>query len=278
MVAVFPEKVITPGFSDCHCHLLPGMDDGPSDMQESIEMSRILTEFGFSEVICTPHLLKGAYDHQPERIRSAVASLQTTLDENGVPLTVKASVEYHLDEYLLPSLDDPLPVQEGVILVESHRYMQPLLFNDLIYRIIVQKRLRPLLAHPERCEMTDEELMGSKTNGFPSFLRAARSVFWKQHEWRNAALPKLEGMLCSLRDMGCLFQGNIGSFAGIYGEQVRKRALQLLHRGLYDRLGTDAHRQDGLADWLKRGMKMIRQAVGEEGLSRLLRPLDLPES
>ena len=73
-----------------------------------------------------------------------------------------------------------------------------------------------------------------------------------------------------LLDMGCKFQGNIGSFAGIYGEQVRDRALRLLQLGLYDRIGTDAHRPQKLTDWLERGLKVIEQETGKDGLRKLV--------
>ena len=70
--------------------------------------------------------------------------------------------------------------------------------------------------------------------------------------------------------MGCRFQGNIGSFAGVYGERVKHRALRNLRDGLYDCLGSDAHASRGLADWLTRGLAEVRAQVGEEGLAALL--------
>jgi tyrosine-protein phosphatase YwqE len=76
--------------------------------------------------------------------------------------------------------------------------------------------------------------------------------------------------LNSLRSMGCLFQGNIGSFAGIYGERVKMRALRMLEMGLYDHLGTDAHRPRKLADWLERGLKVIELELGKDGLTKLV--------
>jgi protein-tyrosine phosphatase len=72
-------------------------------------------------------------------------------------------------------------------------------------------------------------------------------------------------------DMGCRFQGNIGSFAGIYGSSVRETALQYLREGVYDRLGSDAHRPDQLDTWLPEGLGVIRDCVGQAGLKVLLR-------
>lgn len=49
-------------FIDFHSHLLPGLDDGSADECESLEMARILSDFGFSTVHCTPHQMKGSYE------------------------------------------------------------------------------------------------------------------------------------------------------------------------------------------------------------------------
>lgn len=40
---------------DLHCHILPGIDDGAKDMDETLEMARIATSQGIKNIICTPH-------------------------------------------------------------------------------------------------------------------------------------------------------------------------------------------------------------------------------
>ncbi len=258
-------------YRDCHCHLLPGLDDGPADMQESIEMSGILADLGFIEIICTPHLLKGVYDNRADKIQAAATSLQTLIEEKSIPLSLRAAFEYHLDEYLYSVLDVPLTVRDGVILVEAQQYMQPSFFKEISYQVIVRKKLRLLVAHPERWDMSDKELIGIRTTGMSAYWETVKSAFITHHEgWKYT--KSNEGVLPSLRDLGCLFQGNIGSFAGIYGEHVRKRALRMLRMGIYDRLGTDAHRPDGLANWLEEGLKIIRQEVSPSEVDRLLGP------
>jgi protein-tyrosine phosphatase len=49
-----------------------------------------------------------------------------------------------------------------------------------------------------------------------------------------------------LRQQGCLFQGNIGSFAGYYGREIRKTAQLFQRAGLYDFYGSDGHRPEPL--------------------------------
>lgn len=215
------------GFVDIHCHLLPGLDDGPADEAESVEMARILASAGFSEVYCTPHMLRGAYYNPPARVRAAVTSLQETLDRAQVPLKLHPGAEYYLDEYLPSHLDDPLTIGDSFLLVEGSYQINSEFLLDSIYQI-VRKGFTPILAHPERCTTLDPN----------------------------------KDVVEKLAAMGCHFQLNIGSFAGKYGENVRLRALSYLRSGLCGRIATDAHHSVHLGQWLAKGMKMIDKEVG----------------
>jgi protein-tyrosine phosphatase len=257
------------GFSDCHCHILPNLDDGPGSINESIEMARVLSSSGFSEVYCTPHLMRGGYDNSKEQIEKAALELQAALDENRITVTVHAAVEYFLDEYLPGFLDQPMTLSENVVLIEAYRQVQPQFLVETLFQVIMKKRLRPLLAHPERYDMFDSLLSRKKSNGiFTGFWH------WFQGRENNVhrALPATDAMedISKLKAMGCLFQGNIGSFAGMYGVRVKDRARRLLEMGFYDRLGTDAHRPQKLADWLGKGLKTIEQEIGADELAKLV--------
>ncbi len=275
MDAPTPEKIVRSGpFTDFHCHILPGLDDGSGDMNESLEMARILVDFGFNNIFCTPHVMKGTYDNL-ERVENAVQDLQAALDSIGCPVTLHVSAEYYLDEYLLDFLDKPLPLQENIVLVEAYRQVQPRFLAETAYRIITVKHLRPLIAHPERYDMFDA-ILPERRKGRASGLWPWPWKSFNMVDRRKYSFHDDTETLNSLRSMGCLFQGNIGSFAGIYGERIKMRALRMLEMGLYDRLGTDAHRARNLATWLESGLKIIEQEIGTDGLSRLLSPTELP--
>ncbi len=216
-------------FVDIHCHLLPGLDDGPSEESESLEMARVFVSAGFSEIFCTPHMLRGAYYNPPARIRAAVADLQNAVDKEQIPLTLHAGAEYYLDEFLPSYLEDPITIGDSFLLVEASYQVAPDFLLDSIFRI-VQKKFTPILAHPERCEILDPE----------------------------------KEPVTKLKAMGCLFQQNIGSFAGIYGEKVRLRALSYLKREICSHIATDAHQLPNLEEWLSRGMKIIDKEAGVE--------------
>jgi len=258
------------GFTDFHCHILPALDDGPGSINESIEMARGLSSLGFNEIYCTPHLMRGVFDNHKERIELAVLDLKTALDENGIAVTLHAAVEYCLDEFLLDFLDQPMPMGENIVLVEAYRQVQPQFLAEALYKVIVLKHLRPLIAHPERYDMFDAILPERRKQRFSGGL-------WP---WNWNSLPLVDRReysfhddretLNSMRSMGCLFQGNIGSFAGIYGERIKTRALRMLELGLYDHLGTDAHKPQKIAHWIEKGLKVIEQETGKEELTKLI--------
>ena len=262
------------GFTDCHCHILPALDDGPGSINESIEMARVLSSLGFNEIYCTPHLMKGVFDNHKKRIEKSVLDLKTTLNESGIALTLHAAVEYCLDEFLLDSLDQPMSMGENLVLVEAYRQVQPQFLAETLYKVIVLKRLRPLIAHPERYDLFDSVLSSINKSGPLSMLRQWMNLDQSDRKI-SRPLPDAIEPINTLREMGCLFQGNIGSFAGMYGEQVRARAIQLMQLGFYDRLGTDGHSPRKLAHWLDKGLRVVTDLVGDKGLSRLLRPMEV---
>lgn len=274
MVASRSQAVDPGGLLDCHCHLIPGVDDGPAGIEESLEIAAVLASFGFTRVYCTPHLIKGAYDNHPERIQEETRRLQEALDLHNIPVAIHPAAEYYLDEYLQVVLRQPLRLWDSVILLEAHRYVPPTLLAETAYTSITEQGLCLLIAHPERYELLSVPKAQSKSSGFLSSLWPGRASNARDQAGERSA-ENDENIFIKLRDMGCLLQGNIGSFAGIYGEQVRKRALALLQRGLYDLVATDAHHARGLTEWLKSGLEVIEQEIGREGLTRLLR---LPEN
>jgi protein-tyrosine phosphatase len=142
----------------------------------------------------------------------------------------------------------------------------------------------PVIAHPERCRLLElpkpgksslmERLITRDQRLNNSKCKMQNAKFHKTLNLEHGTLNNSSDTLLEyLMKIGCQFQGNIGSFAGIYGEKVRGRAVAFLREGLYSRLGTDAHSPEGLADWLDRGLREIEWDAGREGLTELLNGL-----
>jgi protein-tyrosine phosphatase len=219
---------------DYHCHLLPDIDDGPQTLAESLEMARILAAHGFRQVCCTPHCIGGAYDNTPTEVRRAVAELQAAIDREAIPLRLLAGMEYCLDEYFAAQTEEILPLGNSrLVLVEAPWQGRIEVVSEGIFRI-VRQGMRPLFAHPERSPL----LAPPETDGLVGKILARFSA--------QNAKNKTQSALDLFTGMGCLYQGNLGSFSGIYGRRVADRAREMLGQGLYACLGSDGHRPEAL--------------------------------
>jgi protein-tyrosine phosphatase len=264
---------------DYHCHLLPALDDGAADMAEAVDIARSLARNGFTEVCCTPHLIRGFHEPDSHLMAAALRELQERLDNLGIGLRLHTGREYYLDEFLLDLIHDPVTLAGGdCVLVEIPRSAIPKMVKDTLYRLRCTG-YTPLIAHPERCNLL--ELPAPRKRGLMDWFRRGRSAPktanstpctatpHSQLKTKNSE-PSAPSLLNYLKDLDCLFQGNIGSFAGIYGERVRRRAVRFLESGLYSCLGSDAHSVRNLDELLDKGLREIERIAGTDGLRRLL--------
>jgi len=199
----------------------------------------MLSAAGFTTVCCTPHLIKGVYEQNASEIRNRTGQLQQQLTAHSIELELIAGAEYYLDEYLFKFLDDPLPLgntQRLLIEIPGHAVTEYV--KETCYRIKCSG-YTPLIAHPERCSLLE--------------LKTGNSV--KKSLWGSlfTSTPTVQNseLLDYLREIGCEFQGDLGSLSGIYGKRVREKAMRFLQSGLYDCFGSDAHTPVKLEDTLK---------------------------
>jgi len=229
---------------DWHCHILPGLDDGASSIEESLAMARLLSAAGYAHVCCTPHRLRGMYDTAPAAMRAGVVQLQAVLDEEGVALTLVPGMEFCLDEFFIEDFSsEPVPLGGSRrVLVETPSNADPQLLRENIF-FLVRSGFVPLFAHPERHAFLAPP------------VRSSGSMFGKVRAWiADSEEPHgetLEGTrLEELIIMGCLLQGNLGSVGGYYGSLVKAQELRLRRAGLYSCYGSDGHTAASLEKFL----------------------------
>lgn len=140
---------ILKGFTDCHCHLLPGVDDGVETIDETLQLLDIYETSGITAVWLTPHVMEDL-PNTTAVLQARFARLQAAY--HG-PVTLCLSAEYMLDNLFRERLHDndllPLGASGRYLLVETSCYQPPIAFHDTIKHIIRQDH-HPLLAHPER--------------------------------------------------------------------------------------------------------------------------------
>lgn len=201
---------------DCHCHILPGLDDGAADLEESLDLCRWLVGRGYKEAVCTSHS-SFLYRNTEEGVETAAAELQHQLDIERIPLRLIPSLEYRLIPETWPR-KRLLPWKGKHILIElplrTPEKMGSIVPADEI-RQLVAAGYQPVLAHPER------------------YLWATPRDYDRWH------------------DAGAAFQRNLGSVEGFYGGPAMMRAKYLLEKGYYSFLGTDLHNR-GYAEFFDR--------------------------
>lgn len=205
--------LIPSDYVDIHSHLLPGIDDGAKDINDSKNLLESVKKIGFSECIATPHVFSGVWENTPETITTALEKTKTALNEPSL----RAAAEYMMDSYFYDSLKKEQPLltlKENFILVEMSYMNAPIQLYDIIFEIQLQG-YKPILAHPERYLF-----YGTNWNEFQKLKKA-----------------------------GCLFQLNLLSTTGYYGIGVTKIAQKLLDLNLYDFVGSDIHHEKHVASF-----------------------------
>jgi protein-tyrosine phosphatase len=199
--------------AELHYHLLPGVDDGPADMAEAVELARTAVADGTSVVTVTPHvrdlLRQGILDDVPRRTEEVRAALARA----GVPLQLLPGAELAHDD--LPFLGDREldaiaqgPPGARWVLIEA-----PLFGDDVEGFLAATAEVRArglgtLIGHPERCA----PLMRS-----PEAIPAERRA-------------------------GAWLQVNGSSLTGRHGKQARAWGIELLRSGAAGVIASDAHR------------------------------------
>lgn len=141
---------------DIHCHILPGLDDGPATMEEAIEMARIAWNDGITDVIATPHTHDDVYRNGMREIEIAVKSFQIELYKEGIPIRIHPGAEVHIHLDMIHNLNfnqiSSLCHQMKHVLLELPSLHLPQFTDDLILELL-SNGITPIIAHPERNEV-----------------------------------------------------------------------------------------------------------------------------
>ncbi len=235
---------------DLHCHLLPGIDDGPKTQEEALEMARLASKNGIKQAIVTPHIIPGRYDNNLASITTAFTNFNEAVVEAGIPLQLGMAAEVRLDPVIKAMVDsNTLPFLgklDGfqLLLLEFPHGNIPTGSIEMIQWLIKQK-IKPVIAHPER-------------------NRAVIRDFEK-------IVPFIEA--------GCLLQITAGSLVGVFGNEPKKSAERLLERGWVSVIASDAHNRQTRTPDIEPGRVEAAKIVGEAESWVMVkdRPLEITE-
>lgn len=159
---------------DLHCHLLPGIDDGPADIATSLAMARMAAADGITEVACTPHIYPGLYENNATGIRKAIASLRQVLEAEGISLKLHQGADVHLAPELAEGIRaDRVPTLAGsrYLLLEPPHHVAPPRFEESVFQLMTAGFI-PVITHPERLSWVEDH--------YPVFVRLASRGAWMQ--------------------------------------------------------------------------------------------------
>lgn len=199
---------------DLHSHILPDVDDGAYNLQDSLEMARVAVNSGVTTMVATPHCM----DDRRWEIFDAWEILCDMLEESSIPLKLLLGME------IFGTMDTASMLRDGKLLT-LNRSQYPLIefsfrsdgeMETQILRSVCRVGFRPIVAHPERYAYVQ----------------------------RN---PKLINRWFR---MGCLIQVNRGSLLGRFGRGAEIMATELVERGFATVISTDAHSPRIRTPWM----------------------------
>jgi protein-tyrosine phosphatase len=204
---------------DLHAHILPGVDDGPPTVDDTLEMARAAVAAGTTAMATTSHI-HHMFPLDPEDIVRGRAELAERFAAEGIELELLGGGEIAPDR--LPSLDDDalraLALGGGPYVLLECPFTPIGAGMEMMVTDLQQRGFGVLLAHPER----------------------------------SASFQRDLGLLSTLVERGALAQVTTGSLNGGFGDVPRRAALAMLERGLVHVLASDAHSADHRGPDLRR--------------------------
>jgi protein-tyrosine phosphatase len=220
-----------PPFTDIHCHMLFGIDDGSKSPVESLEMARMAVDDGIHTVVLTPHQLGAFRRNSGNVIRRRTAEFQQLLDKHGIDLQVLPGGDVRIE----PDMVDLLQSREVMTLGDHRRHVLLELPHELYFP------LEPVLDELESIGMT----------GILS------------HPERNMGLMRQPELLEPLVERGCLMQVTAGSLMGTFGRASQEMSEWMLSEGLVHFVATDAHGSRARRPLLHRAFDRVAELIDE---------------
>lgn len=216
---------------DIHCHLLPGIDDGSKNFDESIKTIRRAQKEGITDIIITPHYIEDSkYNTNNKQKKILFSQLKRYIRSNKIDVNLYLGNEVYLTENILKLLE-----KEEILTLAGTRYIL-IEFPLLNYRIdtykilgeLLEKGYIPVIAHPERYKIYKEDPV----------------------------------KVVEILEMGALLQGNYESLLGKYGKEAKKTLLFFLKKGWITFLASDRHRDESYN--LKKVKKQLKRILKDK--------------
>ena len=222
---------------DFHTHILPNIDDGSRSIDETFNLIKEAESAGFEGIILTSHYIEEYYETDTPEREVWLKAICENLKNKNININLYLGNEIYLTENLIKLLENAKAStinNTSYVLFEFPMNVKPMNIYDVIYEML-QYKLVPILAHPERYTFVQEE-------------------------------PDL---IYDLIDKGVLMQGNYASIIGYYGKKAKVIMRKLLENDMIHFLGTDVHRQRSIYKKMPQILTELEEIVGKSKLYEL---------
>ena len=218
---------------DIHTHILPGIDDGSHDFDESLRIINDLAKQEITDIFLTPHYVASSTYISPRSANLKLyRQLQNKVDEAGIRVTLHLGNEIYIDRDISKLLQkgkiSPL-ADSKYILVELPMSGDFPDFEDILLSLKYEG-WKVIFAHPER---------------YHSYQENYEKIY-------------------DLTEQGILLQCNLGSIIGQYGRRAKKTLKKLAKDKLIFCFGTDTHRVRDFSEITKAQQKLRRYYTADE--------------
>lgn len=222
---------------DFHTHILPNIDDGSRNVEETFNLLKEAEKVGFNSIISTSHYVENYYESPVEERKEWINALSGAIKKENINIELYLGNEVYFSENIIKLLNE-----NRITKINDSRYMlfefsmnvKPINVYDVIYEML-ENKITPILAHPERY------------------------VFMQQD-------PSL---IYELIDTGVLMQSNYASIIGWYGQKSEILMQKFLESNMISFLGSDVHRQNTIYPKIPEILDKIEKIIGKEKLNEL---------
>lgn len=222
---------------DFHTHILPNIDDGARNIDETFTLIKEAKKAGFTQIVTTSHYMENYYETDTPEREVWLKAICENLQAKNIDIKLYIGNEIYMTDNIIKLLEEGKAStinNTSYVLFEMPLNAEPLNLYDVIYEML-QYKLVPILAHPERYSFVQKE-------------------------------PEL---IYDLIQKGVYMQSNYGSILGQYGEKAQIIVRKFFENNMIHFLGTDVHRQNTIYPKVPQALSEIRDIIGEEKLEEL---------
>ncbi len=223
---------------DVHTHILPGIDDGARNIEDTIEMVKEAKKAGFTDIITTSHYIENEYNVNKENRKVIIEAIQEELNKEDIEIKLYNGAEIYITNELLDLVEDgvaPSLVESRYVLFELPLSGSKVIYLDQVIEDLIVAKYTPIIAHPERYDIVKDN---------PNI-----AVEWVKK--------------------GALLQSNYANIIERYGHKSKQTLLKLINANAIHFLGTDTHRPNTIYAQMDDILEEFRKEIGNEKLNEL---------